>query len=288
MTKWTLAEFLFELDLDLKRKVLFVEGIRDLAFWRELVPSLERRYTVIYPISAIECEYAEGGERGRLFYIARAMLTSNSSGRVLFFADADCDRILGRKEPSNIIFTDGRDLECYGLTRACLKRLCVRGVGMDEVDAESIFDRVVKVTRPIGMLRVASTRADLELPFRRTFEKRGLRRFLLEDKSDVSVDVDKLIATLLQNAGISLARREEVAELLRTENERTAEFAHDQIVHGKDVTRAIASFLKLGEEQIEPLLFLSMEFSEIELRPNIAGVHRWIKQGLSDDFGGSS
>lgn len=280
MANWTLAEFLFELELDLKRKVLFVEGVRDLAFWRELVPSLERRDTVIYPISVIKCKYAEGGERGRLFYIARAILTSNSSGRVLFFADADSDRILGRKEPSNVVLTDGRDLESYGLTRACFKRLCVRGVGMDEVAAELVFDRVVKVTRPIGTLRVASMRAELELPFKRTFEKRDLRRFLLDDKSDVSVDVDKLISTLLQNAGISLARREEVFELLREENETLVEIAHDQIVHGKDFTRALASFLALDEDQIERLVFLSMDFLEVALRPNIAEVHSWIKASV--------
>lgn len=75
MTDWTLPEFLFERELDLTRKVLFVEGKRDLAFWRELVPSLERGNTVIYPISTIECEDADGGERGRLLCIARAQIT---------------------------------------------------------------------------------------------------------------------------------------------------------------------------------------------------------------------
>jgi hypothetical protein len=285
VANWTLPEFLFELELDLKRRVLFVEGARDLAFWRELAPSLERKDTVIYPISAVECEYADGGERGRLFFIARAVLTSNSSGRVLFFADADCDRILGRKEPRNVILTDGRDLESYGLTRTCFKRLCVRGIGMDQAAAEPMFDHLVEVTRPIGMLRVASTRANLELPFQRTFGKRGLARFLLDD---VGLDVDKLITTLLQNAGISLAKKGEVVELLRRENDTLAEIAHDQIVHRKDFMRALASFLGLDEEQIEPLVFLSMEFPEVALRPNIAEVHTWIKQAFSDNLGGSS
>jgi hypothetical protein len=278
VTNWTLAEFLFELDLDLTRRVLFVEGVRDLAFWRELVPFLERGDTVIYPISAIECEYADGGERGRLFYIAHAVLTSKSSGRILFFADADYDRVLGRKEPSNVVLTDGRDLESYGLTQACFKRLCVRGIGMDEAAAEPVFGHVVEVTRPIGELRVASTRANLELPFQRTFERRGLRRFLLGDKLDIRVNVDKLISTLLQNAGISLARKEEVVELLQRENETLAEIGNDQIVHGKDFTRALASFLELDEEQIERLLFLSMDFPEVASRPNIAQVHGWVRQ----------
>lgn len=172
------------------------------------------------------------------------------------------------------MLTDGRDLESYGLTQACFKRLCVRGVGMDEAAAEPIFDHVVEVTRPIGILRVASTRAQLELPFQKTFERRGLRRFLLADR----LDADKLISTLLQNAGLSLARKGEVVELLQREKETLIDIGHDQIVHGKDFTRALACWLDVAEEQIEPMLFLSMDFREIASRPNIAQVHGWMRQ----------
>ncbi len=278
MTEWTLAEFFFELERDLTRKVLFVEGKRDLAFWRELVPSLERGDTVIYPFSTIECEEPDGGERGRLLCIARAVLTSKLSCRVLFFADADYDRILERRQPSNVVLTDGRDLESYGLTQACVKRLCVRGVGMDEAAAEPVFDHVVKVTRPIGMLRVASTRARIELPFQRTFERRSVRKFLRGDQLDARVDVNKLISTLLQNAGLSLARTGEVVGLLQQRNETLIDIGHDQIVHGKDFTRALACCLGVDEEQSERLLFLSMDFREIASRLNIAQVHGWIRQ----------
>jgi Protein of unknown function (DUF4435) len=279
----TMEHFLacHELELDLTRRVLIVEGSRDLAFWRELVPSLERGDTVIYPISVIECESAEGGERGRLLCIARAVLTSHSSCRVLFFADADYDRILGRGEPSNVVLTDGRDLESYGLTQACFKRLCVRGIGMDETAAKPVFDHVVEVTRPIGMLRVASTRAQLELPFQRTLERRGLRRFLLGDEFDARVDIEKLISTLLQNANLSLAKKGEVGKLLQRENEALRDIGHDQIVHGKDFTRALACCLDLDEKQIERLLFLSMDFPEIASRPNIAQVQGWVRQASS-------
>ena len=276
MPDWTLSEFLFELELDSSRKVLFVEGSRDLAFWRGLVPSPDRGDTVIYPISAIKCEFAGGGERGRLLCIARAVLSSKSSDRVLFFADADCDRILGHKEPSNVVLTDGRDLESYGLTQGCLTHLCVQGLGMDEVGAGPVLGRVVEVTRPIGILRIASQRVDLKLPFQRTFEKRGLGRFLCGNKIDAHVDVDKLISTLLQNAGISLSRTGEIVELLRQEKEMLENIGHDQIVHGKDFERALASFFDLDEEQIERLLFLSMNLSEIALHPNIAQVRGWM------------
>lgn len=276
MPNWTLSEFLFELELDSSRKVLFVEGPRDLAFWRGLVPSPDRRDTVVYPISVIKCEFADGGERGRMLCVARAILSDKSSGRVLFFADADYDRILGYKAPSNFVLTDGRDLESYGLTQGCLRRLCVQGLGMDEAAAEPVLGRVVEVTRPIGILRVAAQRAGLKFPFQRTFEKRGLGRFLCGNKADAHIDVDKLISTLLQNAKISLAKAGEIVELLRQEKETMANIGHDQVVHGKDFMRALASFLDLDEEQIERLLFLSMDISEIALHPNIAQVRGWM------------
>jgi len=274
MPDWTLSEFLFEIELDPTRKVLFVEGLRDLAFWRGLVPSADRGDMVIYPVTMIECDLAEGGERGRLLCIALAVLASRSSGRILFFADADYDRILGRKEPRNVVLTDGHDLESYGLTQACLMCLCVRGIGMEEAAAEGVLNRVVDATRPIGVLRVASARADLKLPFQRTFEaRRALRRFLVGD----NLDIDRLISTLLQNAGISLARTGEVAELLRQETDRLSEIGHDQIVHGKDFTRALASFLDLDQGQTERLLFLSIDFADIASRPNIEQVRGWMR-----------
>jgi len=280
MPDWTLSEFLFELEADSKRRVLFVEGLRDLAFWRGLVPPLDRGDTVIYPITAIKCELADGGERGRLLCIARTVLATKSSGRILFFADADDDRILGRKEPANVVFTDGRDLESYGLTQACLICLCVRGIGMDEVAAEAVLNRVVAVTRPIGVLRVASARADLKLPFQRTFEaRRDLRRFLIGD----SLDIGRLVSTLLQNAGISLAKTDEVGELLRQETDRLSGVGHDQIVHGKDFTRALATFFGLDDGQAERLLFLSIDFADIASRPNIAQVRGWMRTVTSQE-----
>jgi hypothetical protein len=147
---------------------------------------------------------------------------------------------------------------------------------MDEAAAEPVLRHVVEVTRPIGILRVASQRVGLELPFQRTFEKRGLGRFLRGNKVNARIDVDKLISTLLQNAGISLAKSGEVVELLRQGKETLANVGHEQIVHGKDFERALAFFLDLDEEQIERLLFLSMNLSEIALHPNIAQVRGWM------------
>jgi len=277
VANWTLAEFLFELEHDATRKVLFVEGLRDLSFWRNLVPSTVRGDTVIYPISVIQFESAEGGERGRMFCIASAVLASRMSVRVLFFADADYDRIFAREPHSNVVLTDSRDLESYGITARCIENLCVRGIAMDEVAATPLFGQVISVARPIGTLRVASERANMKLPFQRTLERRGLSRFISLNEGGAQLDMDRLVSTMLQNAGISLAQLSEILGLQRNEEKSLAVLEHDQVVHGKDFVRTLACILRLDEDQIERLLFLSMDISEIALRPNIARVQTWIR-----------
>lgn len=59
--RWTVSEFLYELGVDGSRRVLFVEGARDVAFWNRLVPVLERANTAVYPISYMQIEHAFGG-----------------------------------------------------------------------------------------------------------------------------------------------------------------------------------------------------------------------------------
>ena len=113
---WTVGEFEYELQRDPQRRVLFVEGLRDLAFWKILVPIMERANTVIYPISEILIDIENGGERGRLFAFARLIQGGPLQARVRFFADADYDRILNIECPENVVLTDWRDLEAYALS----------------------------------------------------------------------------------------------------------------------------------------------------------------------------
>jgi hypothetical protein len=117
---WTLSEFDYELHQDPERHVLFVEGNRDVAFWKSVVPFVERGNSVVYPISELDIPVpVQGGHRGRLLWYAAQVSGSPHRGRILFFVDADQDRILGIDGPENVIFTDGRDLESYALTESC-------------------------------------------------------------------------------------------------------------------------------------------------------------------------
>ena len=161
--------------------------------------------TAIYPILMIQFELAEGGERGRMPLYCQRRPCEQSVGPRPFFADADYDRIFAREPQKNVVLTDGRDLESYGLTVSCIEHLCVRGLAMDEEAAAPLFGQVISVARPIGILRVASERANMKLPFQRTLERRGLGRFVSVNEGGAQLDMDRLVSTALQNAGISLS-----------------------------------------------------------------------------------
>ncbi|HEV2173062.1 MAG TPA: hypothetical protein VGR71_05820, partial [Nitrospira sp.] len=150
----------------------------------------------------------EGGERGRLLWYARHIFETPLRDRISFFADADGDRILGVLPPGNVTFTDGRDLESYALTEPCLIRLCLQGFGASEPEASRLLPVVISVARPIGVLRILSAAGELRLPFRRTFERNGLRRFLDGKKFEALLDVVRLVSTLMQNAKIPLSKKD--------------------------------------------------------------------------------
>jgi len=126
---WTVAEFADELERDPRRRVLIVEGNRDVAFWKVIVPVMLRGDTVIYPISEILADPVSGGERGRLLWYARTIGETLLAQRLSFFADADNDRVLQIPQPKNVTLTDGRDLESYALSECCMIRVCLQGIG---------------------------------------------------------------------------------------------------------------------------------------------------------------
>src|ERR1700731_4950895 len=122
--RWKLSEFIYEMQQDTDRRVFFVEGIRDQVFWSKSLQLARRSGTVVYAISTLDCGAVPGGERGRLLWAAEQLSSSSIAERLQFFADADFDRLLRRKNPDNMILTDGRDLESYFLLGKCCDHVC--------------------------------------------------------------------------------------------------------------------------------------------------------------------
>ena len=269
----TIGELLAEMNLDRKRKILFVEGTRDLSFWRKIVPPAQRKNSVVYTISSIQVNFTEGGERGRLVCLSKDKSLENLGSRIKFFIDADYDRILSRVIPDNIILTDGRDLESYVTNYECLEEVVINGLAKTDIDFKKILDDVFYICRPIGILRVFSEKSGLKLPFQLTFDK-GYKRFIKTKKEHYSLDIEKLIVVLLQNSGISMSNFEDVKNCICSETKLLADVDNFQIIHGKDFMGILAYFLSIESHLIESMMFLSincnrlLEFSNINLTSN--------------------
>jgi hypothetical protein len=275
---WTYDELNYELDQDRARRVLFVEGVRDLSFWRGLVPLTDRRDTVIYPISIVECPPGEGGERGRLMRFAALMLANRFQERVLFFADADMDRILDVVSPANVVLTDGRDLEAYGLSQKCLSQICITGFAKND-ESEAILKFVKEVPRPIGILRVASARRNMNLSFQKTLTDKNMRKFIVKTEGRYQLDIGRLVTSLLQNSGASLKDKPNTITYQSAEIGLLLHMADRDVIHGKDYIRSLAFYFDDSSEHIEALLFMAIrcEVSEIRQMPNLQSVEAWIR-----------
>lgn len=276
--RWTFDELTHELRNDRRRRVLFVEGLRDLAFWKGLVPHAERQDTVIYPVSVVECPALEGGERGRLLWLAREMFATIFRGRVHFFADADVDRILGIALSENVSLTDGRDLESYGLSVNCLNEICATGLSRDD-DARMVLRFVREISRPIGVLRVASARANLNMRFQHTLTDKTVRKFVVRQDGACRLDLPRLVNNLLQNSNISLRESPRIMSLHIEEESRQAVLADAELIHGKDFIRCLAMYFDDTSEHMEALLFMAIRCSIDQIRQcrNIEFVEGWVR-----------
>jgi Protein of unknown function (DUF4435) len=275
--RWKLSEFIYEMEQDAQRRVFFVEGIRDQVFWSKTLQFARRSGTVIYSISILDCDAVSGGERGRLVWVANQLSTSSIAGRLRYFADADFDRLLQIPVPESILLTDGRDLESYFFLGNCCDHLCT-SVQPGVADAHQIFrGHITSIARPLGILRLASVRNQLHLPFKRTLEK-GLHRFVVTNNSTFELDVNAVVRTLLQNAGQSTTNAPHVMAQYVHEQAVQAATPDNQIIHGKDLARLIAWKYKIAQSFAENFVMLALttEKATIRTQPNIQAAAAWL------------
>lgn len=279
--RWTLNEFLWELKNDPTRRVLFVEGTRDLTFWRHVIPHKDRGDTTIYCIDSINCPDTSGGERGRLIQFAREIEKLDLNERVRFFADADCDRILKISLPSNVFLTDGRDLESYALITDIAKDVCSTCT-TDENSNAIIDELIADVARPIGVLRITSARRELMLPFQKSIHSGKTPRFLTATATGLALNLAKLLEILLQNAGMSLSHFTNILGEYEKETVALEAEADYELVHGKDLIRIMAIAFDLSNEHCSDLIALAMryEIDVIRALPNLRAAETWVRPSL--------
>lgn len=232
---------------------------------------------MVYSINTLDCDAVSGGERGRLVWAATQLATTSIAQRLQFFADADFDRLLQRTNPSNMILTDGRDLESYCFLGNCCDHVC-GVVRPGDPNLHTVFKQLVTaLARPLGILRLSSERHDLALPFRRTLEK-GLGRFVLANGTSFKLDIDAVIRSLLQNAGRSLPDLEEVKRQYEEEFATANSVPDNQIVHGKDLARVVSWKFDIPQSFAENYIMLALatETSAIRNEPNIQVASNWL------------
>jgi hypothetical protein len=142
---------------------------------------------------------------------------------------------------------------------------------------EIFQDLISSIARPLGVLRVASTRHELKLPFRRTLEK-GLGRYVAVENPARRLDVPKLCRALLQNAGRSLSELDEVITFFSAEDANQTGVPNSQLVHGKDLARLISWKFDIAYGFAENFIMLALatEAAVIRREPNIRIVGNWL------------
>lgn len=263
----TIKEIQTNLKLDPSLKYMFVEGLRDLSFWRAVVPICNRINTQVIRVGSVtDLKVDCGGEKGKLLKLCELLEEYGVSDRARFFVDSDNDRLLNTHHSNSVLLTDYRDLESYCFSQACITSLLDRGMAkVDTSDVPQIISSLSNICRKIGLLRFISERDQLSLPFSKTFEKNGRKKF---NKAN-ACNEDKLVTTLLQNSGLGLSQKDSVLDRLSQVEASHATIDCKYIVQGKDWTFFLADLISVPSDIIESLIFLALDYNSVKQEPQI-------------------
>lgn len=278
MLRRTPESILTALKMDSERCELYVEGIRDRIFLTWVAEPPERKNTLVLPIDSVELSDSfTGGNRGRL--MAFAQFVPPDQERIIFFADADFDRLVKREPPPLLWLTDNRDLEGYVFTVHCIDRVLRLGLGIENPSSDKVFTKIKNFGRRLGLLRLLSEKQRMNLPF----QKADLRRCLRKSGDELELYFDRYLKSLLQNANLKLSELENIKRLL---DELTSEFestADSEIIHGKDVMCIFQKYLEVVYDNKingESLLWCSFEREMIDQFSTLKKVAEYIRNGI--------
>jgi hypothetical protein len=263
--------------MDRSRRELYVEGRSDRIFLTWLLDESADKGAVILEIAFVDLPGTVlGGNKGRLIQFADWLGDQEIQIRML--ADADWDRLLDRPVPVRVSLSDYRDMEGYILCEGCIDKVLRLGMGIDDVSAIALLAAVLQQGRRLGVLRLVSELDNLNLPFQNT----DLSRHVNGTAERVSIDLDGYLRALLQNAGISLARFEEIRVRLQTISNRFALCPDKDMVHGKDAMQVLDVALRkrgINQGESERLLWTSFEAAFVEEGSTLETVASFIRSG---------
>ena len=151
------------------------------------------------------------------------------------------------------------------------------GIGTETISAKKLLRTVLEEGRRLGLVRLMSELDSLSLPFQNT----RLERHISSKGVNIRVDLDAYLRSLMQNAGLSLARLSEIKIRLRELEERFSSVADNELIHGKDaiciIERILAKF-RIKRKEVEGLLWTSYEASLVERGSSLATVPRFLSR----------
>jgi hypothetical protein len=247
MTRITPEELIYLLsEQDREATYLFVEGIRDVQFWRLVVPANERPHATVAPIGIIECAPVDGGERGRAIWLARVLEGSAVRDRVRFFLDADNDAVLPHDIPQSVILTDFRDLESYAANDNCFQAL-LYAHGRNPDDYAQFGDEIFGIGKTLGAARVANCLLGTCLSFNDAFLARP-GTVLVVDGGRLTLDRARFLTRLFATTALT----QDEADFFAAEVELLeCGLADDDpriLLCGKDFAAILATHFKVHQQ----------------------------------------
>jgi hypothetical protein len=224
--------------MDPDRLELYVEGRRDRVFLQWILKGNQSKHALIKEIAFVDLPGVVGGERGRL--IAFASAVEGKTQRLLFFADADYDRLLGRSLPGNVILTDGRDLEGYILREDCMEKVIALGLTSDTIPADKVLNQALMVGKRLAHIRLLSEINNLRLAFQATNLKKHL---VWEKDGSLSFSLKTYLSALLSNSQRSLTQTDYILSEVQNLEMRFKETPILELIHGKDFMEILDKFL---------------------------------------------
>lgn len=265
---FTVSEIKAQLIMDPELKYFFVEGNRDLAFWRKLVPMVNRKNSQVIKIGLVTDVIAEfGGEKGRLIELSNNLENVHGSHRVTFFVDSDNDKLINKTYLNTVFLTDHRDLESYCFSIECLREITDNGLAKANINLAELMETIKNICISIGLLRAISEEHGYGLGFQKIFEKKGRNKFLIN--KSYNLNIDKLIKTLVQNAKLPFNMGTTIMADLNARLVTHTDTDVKEIMQGKDWLFFLSSILNLDPDSAEPLAFLALDYSQISTKPQL-------------------
>lgn len=244
-------------EMDPQRRTLFVEGAKDRLLLEWLVGNNLDENTQIREIDFVHIKSNTGGKKGRI--IKFAQLIENKVINIYFFADADFDRILKVKLPSNIILTDNNDMEGYILSEQGIKKLLKVGLSSEKITPNNLLNSIFSVGRKIGILRITSYSKNLKLPFKIVNENFN-RYILIDNQYNVKFKDEKYIRALLQaSQNLTLRDFNRINDLYLKNISKFKTTESLKLTNGKDALLILQNVVKklgIDKKNIDKVLWM--------------------------------